>query len=68
MFQWMFIGSTSKDYPVSWAVAFDNKLFCCIATKNHDTAQYVAVSGQSITGLTIHASYQGTTFVLGLGY
>ena len=64
----MYVGSTYNDYSVSWAVAFDNKLFCFMATKYHDSAQYVAVSGQSITGFIIHASQHGTTSVLGLGY
>lgn len=64
----MFVRSTYNDYPASWAVSFDNRVFCCIATKNHDSAQYVAVSGESITGFAIHASNNGSTFVLGIGY
>lgn len=68
MFQWMVLGSYYNDYPFAWNVAFDNANYFCLATKNHDSAQFVALAGQGITGCSIHASSNGTTFVLGIGY
>ena len=64
----MLAGSTYNDYCAAWNVAFDNTNYFCLATKCHNSAQFVALEGQSITGVAIHTSNNGTTFVLGIGY
>jgi len=68
MLQWMIVSSQYNSYPNSWTISFFTKVLNALATKNHDSAQYVAIILYGLEGFGIHASNIGTTYVLAIGY
>lgn len=66
--QWAYSNSPYNDFICGFPIAFNNKCFACFGTKNHDSAQYIAINQQTTTHLSIHSSQKGSTWIFIIGY
>lgn len=68
MFQWMKVYTQYNDFQFSWGVSFNTKLLSIQGTKCDTSAVSLSIEQQDINGFIVHTSFNGTSFILGIGY